>query len=115
MEDIEEQKLILENKIYSLLKQTLFEEKDNSKDNDGDSVKRQEVQKWLDSAQQLHSVLAYKLWKKEKSRKSQKAAARSLFSKKYRGHDNNGKPYSFTPSEITSLYNMKDSFIEQIS
>ena len=73
-------------------------------------VKRSEVMKWLDSAQSLHSVLAYKIWPD-----MDKDEARSLFSKKYRGEDADGNSYSFDDDDITKLFNMKDRFIDAIS
>ena len=74
------------------------------------TTKRRTVMKWLNSAQELHSVLAYKLWPKR-----DKDAARSLFSKKYRGKDADGKVYGFSDEEITTLFNMKDRYIDKIS
>lgn len=122
----EAQKLQLENKIYNLIKEGMFEnafmenafyegEKDNNTtgdktSSDDNSTVRVQVQKWLDSAQQLHSQLAYRLWPD-----MNEDEARSLFSKKYRGEDASGKEYSFDDDEMNSLYNMKDKFISQIT
>ena len=64
--------------------------------------------KWLDSAQELHSVLAYELWP-EKDEDS----ARSEFSKKYRGEDDRGREYQFDDDEINTLYNMRSDFIQR--
>ena len=72
------------------------------------SSKRNDVMKWLDSAQELHSVLSYDLWPD-----LDKDSARSEFSKKYNGEDANGKEYDFTDSEINTLYNMRDDFINR--
>lgn len=124
------QKLQLENKIYNLINEGIFEDaftenlyyedndssyddkKDNrktDKDSEVDTNARQMVDRWLDSAQQLHSQLAYRLWPG-----MDKDEARSLFSKKYRGEDAEGKTYSFNDKEIDTLYNMKDRFISKI-
>lgn len=72
------------------------------------SSKRNDVMKWLDSAQELHSVLSYDLWPD-----LDKDSARSEFSKKYNGEDANGKRYDFTDGEINTLYNMRDDFINR--
>ena len=82
------------------LRVTSYKKKGNIK------AKQDAVLKWLDSAQELHSVLAYQLWPDKK-----RDSARSLFSKKYRGHDDDGKEYHFDESEINSLYDMRDDFI----
>lgn len=121
MKITEKQKALLENKIYSLIKESFnendffengyFENRssehdeepanDNSLDN-----KRETIMKWLDSEQELHSVLAYKLWPDK-----DKDQARSDFSKKWRGKDNTGKPYDFDDEEINRLYNLRNDFI----
>lgn len=121
------QKLQLENKIYRMINEGMFENAfaENLYHEDNDSPKKesnnskskdslqgnawQMVSKWLNSAQQLHSQLAYRLWPN-----MDKDEARSLFSKKYRGKDSEGKEYSFNDQEIESLYNMKDRFISKI-
>jgi hypothetical protein len=126
------QKTLLENHIYRMLKESIFEngfpenfylekkdkheEHDDDDDvkpshesDDGDVTGRREiVLKWLDSDLELHSVLSYELWpgKNEDS-------ARSLFSKKYRGHDDDGKEYSFTDEEINTLYNLRGKYIKK--
>ena len=120
----ERQKIALENQIYNMLKESIFENgyfenaylegsKQKSKkrerrdsESEEDSGKRESVLKWLDSAQELHSVLAYELWPDK-----DEDAARSLFSKKYRGEDNKGKHYEFEPEEINTLYNLRGDFI----
>ena len=133
-----EQKTLLEENIYRMLSESMFEqgfwedsdkkyddededyddedydddEDEDDEDDAGyeetgeDSTKREIIMKWLDSAQELHSVLAYELWPRKK-----KGAARSLFSKKWRGEDNKGKAYSFKPSEINTLFNLRSDFI----
>ena len=65
--------------------------------------------RWLESNQNKHSVLAYKLYPS-----ISKDGARSKFSKKYRGEDKNGHRYDFDAAEINRLYNMKNSFIQKI-
>lgn len=124
------QKKLLENQIYKMLKESMFEngfqenfygegekkhheEKPHNEhheemkhDDDKDSGKRESVMKWLDSAQELHSVLSYELWPGK-----DEDTARSLFSKKYRGEDNEGKHYEFSPEEINTLYSLRGDFI----
>lgn len=78
------------------------------KDIDGNRNKKTAVLKWLDTAQELHSVLAYELWPDK-----DEDTARSEFSKKYRGHDDDGKPYHFDEDEINTLYNMRGDFIQR--
>ena len=108
---------ILNEKICSIMRKVLNEEKTNEKSNkkndDKDTscvAKRQTVIKWLNSAQELHSVLAYRLWPSRN-----KDSARSLFYKKYRGGDSDGNEYSFTNIEINKLFNMKNRYIDKIS
>ena len=123
----EGQKKRLEKKIYNLIKESIFENgyyenyfgeggktkhiEDEPKNRkrrtkDDDSAKRDSVLRWLDSEQELHSVLAYELWPEK-----DEDTARSLFSKKYRGEDNHGKSYEFDPGEINRLYNLRGDFI----
>lgn len=115
----EKQKIALENQIYTMLKESIFENgffegskeksykpKKKEGETEEDSGKRESVLRWLDSAQELHSVLAYELWPDK-----DEDAARSLFSKKYRGEDNKGKHYEFEPEEINTLYNLRGDFI----
>ena len=129
-----EQKALLEKRIYGLIKESIFEngfdegffmEKNErnhergdkgedgilktkkSSDNRDMSGKKDLVYKWLDSAQELHSVLAYELYPD-----MTKDAARSLFSKKYNG-ESQGKDYEFNELEINKLFNMRDTFIDK--
>lgn len=121
----ENQKRLLVNKIKRLVRESIEEngyfenifpekkekgEKKHKNDSENDEVKnrRQLVMKWLDSAQELHSVLAYELWP-EKDEDS----ARSEFSKKYRGEDDRGREYQFDDDEINTLYNMRSDFIQR--
>jgi len=127
----ESQKKILKAKIKKALRESMFEngyfenlypegaktkriensDKRRKEHEDGETYKkRTEVMKWLDSAQELHSILAYKLWPDK-----DEDEARSLFSKKYRGEDADGNNYSFDDTEINELFNMKDRYIEEIS
>lgn len=115
------QKTLLENHIYKLLQESIFEngyfenaflEKKgksakHNEEPEVDDEKRNSIIKWLDSEQELHSVLAYELWPEK-----DKDEARSLFSKKYRGEDNTGKSYEFSPEEINTLYNLRNDFID---
>lgn len=127
----DKQKTLLENHIYNLIKESIFEngfdenfymergegrrEKHDTgvegaeKGEKGEiSGKAELVYKWLDSAQELHSVLAYKLYPE-----LTKDGARSEFSKKYRGRDDEGKEYKFDELEINKLFNMRDDFIDK--
>lgn len=130
----EQQKKLLEGKIEKIIREYIEENdfleqlkakhrKDNgenkgikkterealkNKEIEKSSSKRNNVMKWLDSAQELHSVLSYDLWPD-----LDKDSARSEFSKKYNGEDANGKEYDFTDSEINTLYNMRDDFIKR--
>lgn len=129
----EDERRLVKNRIKTLIREAMVEQgimenpydenaymekkasskpKSKSKDSQEEElgVKRSEVMKWLDSAQSLHSVLAYKLWPD-----MDKDEARSLFSKKYRGEDAEGNSYSFDVDDITTLFNMKDRFIDAIS
>ena len=87
------------------------DDSDYSSDEDDEATghRRTEVMRWLESNQNKHSVLAYKLYPS-----ISKDGARSKFSKKYRGEDKNGYRYDFDPAEINRLYNMKNSLIKKI-
>lgn len=123
----ESEKAKLVNKIKKLVRESIaensyfenvFPEKkeavhdydaDSNKHDDKEiSSKKDSVLKWLDTAQELHSVLAYELWPD-----MDEDTARSLFSKKYRGHDDDGNSYHFDDEEINDLYNMRDDFIQR--
>lgn len=133
MQLTESQKSKLKTRIKNILREAMFEngyyenifpeagkketahQMKNSKekpgyDGDGTDKKRNEVMKWLDSAQELHSILAYRLWPEK-----DEDEARSLFSKKYRGEDAEGHDYSFDDDDINKLFNMKDRYIDEIS
>ena len=136
----ERQKNALENQIYRLLKESIFEngyfenqyfenkKKERGDDDDDyddkeserhgshdESIehKRDIVMKWLDSDLELHSTLAYELYPEKVGNDTDKGEARSLFSKKYRGHDDTGKAYSFDDDEINKLYNLRNKYIKQ--
>ena len=81
----------------------------SDEDDEKTGHRRAEVMRWLESNQNKHSVLAYKLYPS-----ISKDGARSKFSKKYRGEDKNGHRYDFDSAEINRLYNMKNSFIQKI-
>ena len=121
-----QQEKLLENQIYRMLKESMFEnsfienvfpekksekkhdKKDDDEDTDEDSNKRILIMKWLDSAQQLHSTVAYDLWPD-----MDRDSARSEFSKKYRGQDDDGKPYEFSAEEINRIYNIRSKYIKK--
>ena len=112
----ESQKKLLENKIYRLIKESLFETGDDSQQEGGENIqaKRNSVQSWLDSGQVNHAALAYELYGVRDADEETKGTYRSLFSKKMRGEDANGEHYDFSDKEINRLYNMKDRFIDDI-
>lgn len=102
---------LFEERFYESFKEMLTEtSKREEKKNEDAKNKRRAVIKWLDSAQELHSVLAYRLWPNRDH-----DSARSIFSKKYRGEDADGKRYSFNEREITKLFNMMHKYINKIS
>lgn len=127
-----QEKKLLENKICKLIRESMFEngfyengfnengfyekkskKKDDGYDEDGSHGKEKKerydlIIRWLDTAQELHSVLSYELWPDK-----DKDTARSEFSKKYRGHDDDGKKYRFTEDEVNDLYNMREDFIDR--
>lgn len=121
------QKSILEERIYHLINESIFERgfgagnvfyEDGKNDDEEHGTssenenKRDLVMKWLDSEQNLHSVLSYKLWLKSEDGPGTKEGCRSEFSKKYNGHDDTGKEYSFSDEEINKLYNLRNAYIE---
>ena len=115
----ESQKRMLENKLYHLIKESFFEQedrnysdrdqKDQRKNTKASEDKTESVIKWLNSDQVDQAAIARELWPG-----TDEDAGRSLFSKKLRGHDADGKPYSFSSDEINTMYNMKDRFIQHI-
>lgn len=110
----EKQEKLLKNKIKKIIRETIeennfFETKDNNKFDSGEnSQTRQEIEKWVDSALQKDSTLAYELWPDK-----DEDSARSLFAKKANGRDANGNKYEFTDPEIVKLANIKDDYIEE--
>lgn len=112
------------NYLKSIIKESIFEianegnepsqNNNHSNDSSDKMAKRDSVMSWLDTAQELHSVLSYELWGKKNASETEKASARSLFSKKFRGEDADGKEYHFDDNEINSLYNMKNRYINKI-
>ena len=126
----EKQKSILENKIYNLIKESFnennfyengfFEKREKKEDGENASEESDSLQnkldvimKWLDSAQELHSVLSYALWLNSDEGPDTEDGCRSEFSKKYNGHDDEGKPYKFTDKEINKLYNLRSDYISK--
>jgi hypothetical protein len=112
------QKQFLEEAIYGILKESLFEYNgSNDINNDGQTdkrAKRESVMKWLNSDQSNHAALAYRLYGAENGDEVEQGNARSLFTKKFQGEDAEGKQYSFDDDEITRLYNMKDDYINSM-
>lgn len=129
------EKKLLEEKIYRILKESMYEEfmgeegnlnnkeqKDDAGVNssrlnpeDGRRNKRapedkeQEVIQWLKDDQENNAAVARELWPGK-----DEDAARSEFSKKVRGKDANGKSYSFDAKDVNRLYNIKNRFINKI-
>lgn len=93
------EKLLLEEKIYGIMK-TMLQEKDS---------RFNLVLKWLKNEQTNNASIARDLWPD-----MNEDTARSLFSKKLRGHDADGNSYSFTDTEISKLFNIKNKFISKI-
>lgn len=129
------EKKLLENKIYRILKESMFEqfmgeEGDQSSEEQRDDIgvnssrlnpedgrrnkraskeKEHEVIQWLKDDQENNAAVARELWPNK-----DEDAARSEFSKKVRGNDANGKPYSFDAKDVNRLYNIKNRFINKI-
>lgn len=129
----EAQKEILKKKINSILEESypmslgfvpdnnvdIFEKKKKHKDTEGgkhhkeehiDSEKRKQVMRWLASAQEKHSQIAYRLFPD-----IDKDTARSEFSKKYHGEDADGNTYNFDTHELNTLYNIMNDFLEKLT
>lgn len=72
------------------------------------SQRKNAVLTWLKNEVTKHSQIAYELWGiSENASEEEKGAARSLFSKKFRGAKNdNGSEYSFTKQEINKMWRM---------
>ncbi len=104
-----EQKKLFEDVIYNILSESLTESESSNKKGTRQG-RRESVMKWLDNNLTNHAAIAYKLYKTKMGDEVEEGNARSLFTKKYKGRDSSGKPYSFDDSEITTLYNMKDSY-----
>ena len=95
----EKEKVLLEEKIYGMMK-TMLQEKDS---------RFNLVLKWLKNEQTNNASIARDLWPD-----MNEDTARSLFSKKLRGHDADGNSYSFTDTEISKLFNIKNKFISKL-
>ena len=112
----ENQKKILKKTIKNIIHEMIeengyFEAKQTQDDTEGrnDSQTRADVKKWVRSAIQKDSTLAYQLWPEK-----DKYTARSLFAKKAQGEDSNGNSYDFTEPEIVKLDNIKDDYMSEI-
>lgn len=103
-----EEKLILKERIKHILRESLFEidkdvadnKSDGTEESDG-GAKRKTVMQWLKDDKLDKATLAYELWPDK-----DEDSARSLFSKKLRGHDPEKKKYYFSEDEIIKLFNM---------
>lgn len=129
------EKKILEEKIYRILKESMYEEfmgeegnlndkeqkddagvnssrlnpEDGRRNKRASEDKEQEVIQWLKDDQENNAAVARELWPGK-----DEDAARSEFSKKVRGKDADGKPYSFDAKDVNRLYNIKNRFINKI-
>lgn len=88
--------------------ETLKEWEEKNKKADNFSTRKNAVLTWLKNEVTKHSQIAYELWGiSENSSEEEKGAARSLFSKKFRGAKNdNGSEYGFTRQEINKMWRM---------
>lgn len=101
-----EQKIMLENKIYSLIKKRLTEWKDkDEKGGDDDAMmekKRKTVLDRLEDDSVNQAQIAYEVYGSEGP--EEEAADRSKFYKKQHGRKNdNGVPYEFSNTEINKI------------
>ena len=110
----EKQKRILEEAVYKVLKESIFES-DDSDGGENKAAKRESVLKWLRGMQIDLAPLAYKLAAATKGitnpDETEKGTIRSEFYKKV---DPDNTDYEFDDDEINMLYNMKDDFIDSI-
>lgn len=130
------EKKLLEEKIYRILKESMYEEfmgeegnlndkaqkddagvnssrlnpEDGRRNKRASQNKEQEVIQWLKDDQENNAAVARELWPNK-----DEDAARSEFSKKVRGKDASGKPYSFDAEDVNRLYNIKNRFINKIN
>ena len=121
------QKKLLEDKIYNLIKEGMFEDvmpetdsvksdyekaHDNVDDRKSSRASRERernVIKWLTDDQENNAAVAAQLWPE-----MDEDTRRSLFSKKLRGHDSDGKSYHFTAEEVNELWKIKNMFVKKI-
>ena len=101
------EKKLLEDKIYRILKESF--NADARKNVRASQNRERNIIKWLTDDQENNAAVAAQLWPdmEEESR-------RSLFSKKVRGHDAEGKKYSFSEEEVNKLYKIKNTFVKKI-
>jgi hypothetical protein len=126
------EKKLLEEKIYRILKESMYEEfmgeegeaqkddagvnssrlnpEDGRRNKRASQNKEQEVIQWLKDDQENNAAVARELWPNK-----DEDTARSEFSKKVRGKDASGKPYSFDAKDVNRLYNIKNRFINKIN
>lgn len=101
------EKKLLENKIYNIIKESIDD--DGRRNDRATATRERNIIKWLTDDQEKCSAVAALLWpeKDEETR-------RSLFSKKMRGHDADGKSYSFSEDEVNKLFNIKNTYVKKI-
>ncbi len=105
-----EEKKLLENKIYGIIKNYLNEWKNKEeKDDDGEISKDEEntILNWIDNSTVNKAAIAYDLYDAESE--SEEASARSLFYKKLDNKKNdNGIPYEFSETELNKISSIMD-------
>ena len=116
-----EEKKILTNEVYRILKESFFEvsqnapqqqpskPSDNREEAHASKEKERNIIKWLTDDQENNAAVASQLWPELDD-----DTRRSLFSKKVRGHDSDGKPYHFTADEVNSLFRIKNTYVQKI-
>ena len=111
-----EEKKLLENKIYQIIRESIFEKKsayfkpyDRRKVAKASSNRERNIIKWLTDNKSNNAAIASQLWPGKDP-----DTARSEFSKKVRGKDADGKPYHFSEEEINELYRIKNNFVKRI-
>ena len=99
-----EQKMILEDRIYKIIKKRLNEKKGGNDETETSvSGKKEEtILNWVNDDTVNQAQIAYKMYGAKSE--GEKANARSLFYKKLHGEPNdNGVPYHFTEVELNTI------------
>ena len=97
-----EQKTILENKIYSIAKRYFTEAKEKKSDTEMSQQEKESILNWVADDSINQADVAYEIYGSEGE--AEEAADRSLFYKKLHGKKNdNGVEYSFSNQELNSI------------